>query len=103
VCEVAASLSLKGALDRPILYVAVASGYLLAFVLLDAVLKAGLGLGVAYGVWGALGVTGTAVMSHVIYDEPLGGLMVLGILLVVAGVVLVELGSQVATRKARSA
>ena len=51
-------------------------------------------LGVAYGVWAALGVATTAVMSSLIFDETLTALMGLGIVLIVAGVLTVELGSQ---------
>jgi small multidrug resistance pump len=60
--EVTASLSLKGALDRPALYVVVVIGYVVSFVLLAVVLRRGMALGVAYGVWGALGVASTAVL-----------------------------------------
>jgi small multidrug resistance pump len=97
-CEVTASLSLKGALDRPWLYVVVVVGYVASFVLLAAVLRSGLGLGVAYGTWGACGVAATALLASVLYDERLTRLVVLGLALVVAGVVLVELGSQRAHR-----
>lgn len=97
--EVSASLSLKGALDHPWLYTVVVTGYVSSFVLLGFVLQAGMPLGVAYGIWGALGVAGTAVMSSVLFDEPLTGLMVAGMGLVIAGVLLVEVGSQLASRK----
>ena len=49
LCEVTASLSLKGALDRPALYSVVLIGYVASFVLLAFVLRQGMGLGVAYG------------------------------------------------------
>ena len=97
--EVTASLSLKGALDHPWLYAVVVTGYVSSFVLLGFVLRAGMPLGVAYGVWGALGVAGTAVLSSVLFGEPLTGLMVVGMGLVITGVLLVEIGSQVASRK----
>ena len=101
--EVTASLSLKGALDHPWLYSVVATGYVSSFALLGLVLRAGMPLGVAYGIWGALGVAGTAVMSSVLFDEPLTGLMVAGMGLVIAGVLLVEIGSQLASRKTEAA
>ena len=91
--EVAATLALKGALEHPALYVVVAIGYLAAFTLLTLVFRAGMGLGVAYGVWAALGVTGTAVLSALVYGETITAPMVVGIVLVVAGVVTVEIGS----------
>ena len=59
-------------------------------------------LGVAYGIWGALGVALTAVMSALIFDEALTALMGLGIALIIAGVLTVELGSQAAHKNAHT-
>jgi small multidrug resistance pump len=99
VSEVTASLSLKGALDRPALYGVVAVGYLASFTLLALVLRRGMPLGVAYGVWGALGVGLTAVASSLVFGEDLTGLMGLGIVLIIAGVLTVEVGSKRAARE----
>jgi len=96
--EVTASLSLKGALDRPALYAVAAVGYLASFTLLTLVLRRGMALGVAYGIWGALGVAATAVTSSLLFDEALTALMGVGIGLIIAGVLTVELGSQRAHR-----
>lgn len=98
VTEVAGSLSLKAALDEPLFYIVVTVGYLAAFVLLTLVLRAGMPIGVAYGIWGALGVALTAALSAAIFGEPLTPLMVLGMALVIAGVLCVEVGSQRAER-----
>lgn len=100
--EVTGSLSLKGALDHPALYVVVAIGYLASFTLLALVLKQGMALGVAYGIWGAVGVALTAVMSALIFDEALTALMGVGIALIIAGVLTVELGSQAAHKGANT-
>ncbi|GAC66803.1 DMT family transporter [Gordonia soli] len=93
LCEVSASLALKGALDHSGLYAIVAAGYLASFAFLAMVLKRGMPLGVAYGIWGASGVALTALASAAIYDEPLTILMGIGFVLVVGGVLLVEFGS----------
>lgn len=74
-------------------------GYVGAFVCLSLVLRAGMGLGVAYGIWGACGVVLTAVFSMVLFGEPLTLLMGAGIALVIGGVLCVELGSQAARGK----
>lgn len=95
--EVAASLSLKAALDHPAFYVVVVVGYLAAFVFLSLLLRAGLALGVAYGIWGALGVALTAIFSAVVFGEPLTPIMVVGLALIIGGVLCVELGHQRAT------
>jgi small multidrug resistance pump len=92
--EVTASLSLKAALDQPAWYAAVAVGFLAAFVFLAGALRAGMALGVAYGIWGALGVALTAVFGAVLFGEPLTALMGVGIALIMGGVVTIELGSQ---------
>jgi small multidrug resistance pump len=94
VTEVSASLSLKAALEHPAWYVVVVLGYGSAFVFLALVLRAGMPLGVAYGVWGAIGVALTAGLAALIFGEALTPLMLVGIALVMAGVLAVEIGSQ---------
>ncbi|MFC7431410.1 MULTISPECIES: DMT family transporter [unclassified Agrococcus] len=96
--EVTASLSLKAALDAPALYVVVVIGYVGSFVCLGAVLRAGMALGVAYGIWGATGVALTATLSTALLGEPFTPLMGAGIALIVGGVLLIEIGSQRAHR-----
>ena len=96
--EVTGSLSLKAAIDHPAWYALVAVGYLASFVFLAAVLRARLPLGVAYGIWGALGVALTAVLGAAIFAEPLNELMGAGIALIIGGVLTVELGAQRAQR-----
>src|SRR5690625_3626631 len=96
VTEVSGSLSLRGALDHPGLYVVVVCGFAAAFTFLAATLRQGIPLGVAYGVWGATGVALTAVLSMVLFDEPLTALMGVGIVAIIAGVLCIELGSQAA-------
>ena len=94
--EVTGSLCLKAALDHPVLYVPVVLGFVISFLLLTAVLRRGMPVGVAYGVWAALGVVLTSVLSALIYGEPFTALMAAGIALIMAGVLLVEIGSQAA-------
>ena len=99
--EVTGTLSLKLASDGRGLrwYGVVITGYLAAFAMLTATLKAGLPLGVAYGLWGALGVALTAVLSMLVFGEPITVLVALGIALIMAGVLLVEVGAQRAGRQ----
>ena len=96
VSEVSATLALRQALNQPGFYVVVGIGYALAFILLSLTLKAGMPLGVAYGLWGALGVALTAVLSMLVFGEPITVLVALGIALIMAGVLLVEVGAQCA-------
>jgi small multidrug resistance pump len=94
VTEVTGTLALRGALDRPWLYAVTAVGEATSFFLLIKVLQAGMPLGVAYGVWSALGVAATAVFSALLFDEAFASPMVLGLALIIGGVVLVEAGSR---------
>lgn len=96
--EVTATLSLRAALDHPAFYALVAVGYVGSFTALSFVLRAGMGLGVAYGIWGACGVALTAVMASAIFGDALTLAMGAGIVLVIGGVLCVELGSQAAHR-----
>jgi len=93
VTEVAATLALRvAASGRRTWYAVVVSGYVVSFVLLSLALNEGMGIGVAYGIWTAVGVVFTAVLSKLLFDEPLTAVMGLGIALIVGGVVLLELG-----------
>ena len=92
-CELAATLSLRMAVDDRRWFAAVAPGYLAAFVFLSLTLAQGMALGVAYGVWTAAGVALAAVFSRLLFREPLTPLMGAGIALIAGGVLLVELGA----------
>lgn len=98
LAEVTATLSLRGALDQPALYAVVVLGYASSFGLLALVLRRGMALGVAYGIWAACGVVLTAVLSAVLFGEVFTALKTTGIVLIAAGVAVVELGAQRARR-----
>ena len=94
VLEVAGTLSLRmAATGRKVWFAAVAIGYVGAFAALTLTLAEGLGIGVAYGIWAAVGVALTAIASRFLFKEPLTGLMGMGIALIAGGVLLVELGA----------
>lgn len=92
--EVSATLCLRLASQgKSIWYVAVGIGYLLAFTLLSLALDQGMSLGVAYGTWAASGVALTAVASRIFFKEHLTPVMMVGLGLIIAGVLLIELGA----------
>ena len=91
--EVTASLTLKAALDNPEIFIEVVAGSSASYGFLAAVLRKGLGLGVAYGIWAALGVTLTVLLAAVIFGEALTPVMLIGVAMVIGGVLCVELGS----------
>ena len=94
--ETTGTLSLKLASDGRGLrwYGHVMAGYLGAFAPLTLALQEGLPLGVAYGIWGDLGVALTSVLSALIFGESMTVLTGLGIVLIMAGVLLAEAGAQ---------
>lgn len=93
VTEVVGSLSLKAALLQPWSYAVTALGYLAAFGALSLTLRWGMSLGVAYGIWSATGVALTAIGGVILFDEPFTYPIAGGIVLIMLGVLLVELGS----------
>lgn len=99
--EVSATLSLRASQDHLLWLVVVFAGYLASFFLLTRVLRAGLPVGVAYGFWGALGTAITAVTASLVFGDPFTTPIVIGIGLIIAGVLLVEFGSQRAQQGAR--
>lgn len=55
-------------------------------------LAAGMPVAVAYGIWSAIGVALIALLARVIWKEPLTPRMILGLVLIMIGVILVEVG-----------
>ena len=92
--EVTGTLALRAATTgRRAWYAVVGVGYVGAFAALTVTLSEGLGIGIAYGIWAAVGVALTAVASRFLFKEPLTALMGVGIALIAGGVLLVELGA----------
>ncbi len=92
--EVSGTLSLRAAQDHSAWLILVVVGYVASFVLLAAVLRAGMPVGVAYGIWGASGTAVTAVAASVIFGEAFTWPIAAGIALIIAGVLFVEFGSR---------
>lgn len=92
--EVTATLSLRASdgFSRIGFTLLVVAGYATAFGLLGVILKQGMPVGVAYGIWSASGVAIVAVLGKVIFGEALTAAMIGGIVLIAGGVMLVELG-----------
>jgi len=67
-------------------------GVLGAYFLLSLALKQGMGIGVAYGIWAAAGVTLVAAIGALFLGDHLTWLQVAGIGLVIVGVVALEHG-----------
>ena len=93
VFEVVGTMSLRMASSgRPRYYALVAGGYVLSYAMLSVALVFGMPLGVAYGIWSAVGVALIALLARIIWKEPLTPRMILGLVLIMIGVLLVEIG-----------
>ncbi len=93
--EVSATLALRASrgLRRKRWIPVIAGGYVIAFTFLALSLDAGMPVGVAYGIWAAVGIALTAVLARVLFAEPLTRMMAAGIALIAVGVLVVELGA----------
>ncbi|WP_395105546.1 DMT family transporter [Actinomadura sp. SCN-SB] len=96
VSEVAATLSLRGSegLSKAGPTVVVVIGYLVSFALLAKALTA-LNVGPVYAIWSALGTVGAFVGGVMLFGEPVRPLTIVGAGIVVAGVVVMNLGGGV--------
>jgi small multidrug resistance pump len=95
--EVIATLSLRASdgFRKKAWFVPVALGYLTSFYLLWLSLSWGMPVGIAYGIWTACGVALVAVLARFLFAEPLTLTMTLGIALIVAGVLTIEMAGAV--------
>lgn len=67
--------------------------YIACFVFLSQALKF-IPLGIAYAIWGGLGIVLTAIISVVIFKQSLDIPAIIGIILIVAGVVVMNFFSK---------
>jgi len=97
VVEVAATLAMRASdgFRKKVWLAPVIAGYVVSFALLSLSLSHGMPVGIAYGVWSACGVALVAVLARVIFAEPLTATMGLGIALIIAGVLTIELSGAV--------
>jgi small multidrug resistance pump len=86
------ALRLSEGFSRLVPSIVVILGYGVAFVALSQALVRGMPVGVAYGVWSALGVTLVALIGALFLGESLSWVQIGGIALVIAGVLALELG-----------
>jgi len=67
--------------------------YSLAFYLLSQVIKT-IPLGIAYAIWGGVGIVLTTIVGYVLFKQTLDAPAMIGIVLIVSGVVVINLFSQ---------
>ncbi|WP_047868600.1 multidrug efflux SMR transporter [Nocardiopsis sp. RV163] len=88
------SLKLSEGFSRPLPSVVVVVGYVGAFLMLSQSLTRGIDLGVAYGVWAAVGIALVAMIGTLLFGESLTWVQIGGIALIIAGVMALELGGR---------
>lgn len=95
VSEVVATLSLRSSegFSRVGPSVVVVLGYALAFYALSQSLVRGMQIGHAYAIWAGIGVAVVAVLGTVLFGEHLSAAQFGGLALVIAGIVILELGA----------
>ena len=97
VLEVLSTLGLRASegFRKRVWIAPVIIGYVASFTLVSWTLSLGMPGGIAYGVWSACGVALVALLAKVLFDEPLTRTMLLGIALIIAGVLTIELSGSV--------
>lgn len=95
VAEVVATSSLKASegFTRMLPSVLVVAGYVTSFYLLPQIMKT-LPVGVVYAIWCGVGIVAVALVGQVLYKQMLDGAGYLGIGLIVAGVVVLQVFSR---------
>lgn len=93
VSEVTGTLSLRASdgFRRRRWIAPIAVSYAAAFTFLGLTLNAGTPVGVAYGLWTAIGIVLIAVFARVLWKDPLTRRMLAGIALIIVGVLLIEI------------
>ena len=96
--EVIATSSLKYSegFTKPIPSVVVVVGYGFSFYLLSVALKT-MPIGVAYAIWSGVGLVLTVIAGIILWRETLDWAKVTGIVLILAGIVLINVFSKSAT------
>lgn len=94
LAEVIATSSLKASegFTRPLPAVLVVLGYGTAFYFLSLTLRA-IPVGIAYAVWSGIGIALIALISWMLYGQRLDLPAVIGMLLIIAGVVVLNVYS----------
>lgn len=97
LCSVTGTLSLRASegLKRRRWLIPMVAGYVTGFSVLSIVLARGMPVGVAYGIWAAVGVALTAVGARVFFKERLTRRMIAGVVVIAVGVALIQVGMPV--------
>lgn len=87
------AMKLSEGFTRPLPIVVLVVGYGFAFWLMSLVIKT-MPVGVAYAVWSGVGTAGIAIIGTFFFGEKLGGVRIMGIILIIAGVIVLNIFTQ---------
>lgn len=92
IAEIIATSALKTShnFTRLIPSIVVILGYGSAFYALSQTLRS-VPLGIAYAIWSGVGCAAIAIIGYLLYQQPLSPTAIIGIALIIAGVVLIQL------------
>lgn len=95
LAEVGGTVALKHSdgLTRPLTAGAAVACYGLAIWLMAVAMRQ-LDMGITYAVWAASGTAITALMGYVVFGEQLGAAKTMGLVCVIVGVVLLNIGER---------
>lgn len=96
VTEVIATIFLKftaGENPKWWAYAVVITGYASSFFMLSLALRNGMPLAIGYAIWSAVGVIIVSIASWLFFKEALTTVQIIGMVLVIVGVGLLELGA----------
>lgn len=91
--EIVGTLSLKASDGLSKLWpsLGVLVGYATAFTLMALSLKK-LDVGITYAIWSGVGIVGAAIGGLIFFDQQLSRMTILGMAIIIAGVVVMNLG-----------
>ena len=98
-CEVLATMFLRVSDGFTKLWpsVVVIIGYAASFYLLSLILRTGIPAGIVYAIWSAFGIALVTLIGMATFDDKITPLTGVGLVIVIAGVVLVQAGNTAAT------
>ncbi|PTQ12736.1 QacE family quaternary ammonium compound efflux SMR transporter [Sphingomonas oleivorans] len=93
--EIVATSALKAAdgFTKPVATAVVAVGYLTAFYCLSVALRV-IPMGIAYALWSGIGIVIISLVGFFVYRQKLDGATLIGIGLIIAGTLVINLLSQ---------
>lgn len=95
VAEVIATSALKSSegFTKPIAFIVVVLGYMIAFYCLSLTLKT-IPVGIAYAVWSGVGIVLITTVAWIVFDQKLDVWGIIGIVLIMSGVLVLNLLSK---------